>query len=150
AGGWAQVHPNGFNEPGISNPSAQLEVADQGYISAMGGQNWHNNDWLDTMASPGGIDIARSITAPVGPPVSGDYFQETFSITLALQQFQNQFGTFHTDSNEQLEIRFNGQLLDTINVADFTDGSNVIHYNEMRTFDYNITALGLDHNPTGT
>jgi hypothetical protein len=147
--GWHQVGPNGPPSPG----SAQLEVVDEGYIPAFTGTggNWHNNDWLDTQASPGGIDIARDITAPVGPPAGGaDYFQETFSITLGLQDFTNSFGHLKTDSNATLDVKFNGTKIDTINLADFTDASNVVHYNEMKTFTYDIKALGLDHNPTGT
>lgn len=131
-----------------ANVSTTLEVAGGNYITAMTGNtpdNWHHNAWLDTQASPGGIDIARDFTAPVGPPPAGGYFDETFSITLALQKFTNQYGSFQTDSNESLDVFFNGTKLDTIKFSNFVDNTNTVHWNEMQTFTYHVQ--GLD--PTG-
>lgn len=113
------------------NNSNQAEIVNTAYtgphITATSG-----NYWLDTQASPGGIDISHQFA-----DATGGAAQLSFDIGL------QQFGSYATDPNAVFEVKVDGTAVATIHAADILAKTNG-NYDAMAHFDvlFNDGAAG--------
>lgn len=97
------------------------EIVGAGYIAMTHG---HGDNWLDSQASPGGIDIATSGNW-LKPHQHGD-----LEIVVAKENVKGLL----TDPNSSLDVIFNHVVVGTIKASDFTVA------NEFKTFEFDIVG----------
>jgi hypothetical protein len=114
--------------PGWTNLNGQsLEIVNSPYGPINSG-----SPWLDTQASPGGIDISQTVDAATGK-------HDTLALSLAIQDF----GGNVTNASEHLLVLWNGVQVANITTATF-DGLGYGH-NEFHTFTFDVVGVaGLD------
>jgi hypothetical protein len=117
--------------------SARVEVVGLGYIhftNDLNGANDHN--WVDTQATPGGIDIKTSVATNI----AADH--DVLSITLTPEKVPN---GLKTNPDGKLDLTFNGNLVHEFTLADFetTPGDiNAVQYNTPHEFEYTVPDNG--------
>lgn len=90
---------------GWTSTGGATEVVKDGYQGIVGNDGGY---WLDTQATPGGVDITHAVT-----DANGGKAQLTISVAA------QQFGSFETTGT--LDVVWNGVLVDTITVAELGD-----------------------------
>ena len=98
--------------PGWTSTGGRLEIVQDGYHGIAGPDG---NQWLDTQASPGPVDLRQSVELAAGQTA-------TLSVIIAAQKFLH----YQTDPNETLHLVFNGVEIATIKQADL-GGYNTFH-----------------------
>lgn len=114
---WYAGVPKGWVNLGGPTP----EIVGAGYIAMM-----HSNgdNWLDSQASPGGIDIATSGNW-LKPHQHGD-----LDIVVAKENVKGLL----TDPNASLDVIFNHVVVGTIKASDFSAA------NDFKTFEFDIVG----------
>ncbi len=104
-----------------------LEVVSDGYFGITGG----SGHWLDTEASPGGIDIQTAVQVDTGAVAKLDISLSAEQLTaLGLQ----------TSPDEHLQVLFDGHLVGDFTQADLGD------YNHFHDLSMNVVGeAGTDH-----
>lgn len=95
-------HVVNLSATGWTSTGGVTEVAQDGFHGVSGSNSGY---WLDTQGSPGGIDISHKVTDSNGGKAQ-------ISLTLAVQQFDEWL------TSSDLQIIWNGQLVDTVTVAE--------------------------------
>lgn len=98
---------------GWTSTGSATEVVADGYQGVLTGDSITGGTyWLDSAGSPGGIDIETSVNDANGG-------QAQIVLNVATQQF----GTYTTDPNTELDIIWNGVTVGSITASDF-DAAN--------------------------
>lgn len=122
--------------------SAPLEIVKGAYPFPGGLIGPHGTHWLDTQASPGGIDIKQTIND------GGNEWLQV-DVTVSLEKI----GALMTNPDAVLKVVFDGEVIDTIGLADFTTGrGGAVQWNKFLTFSYEVAGSGPDivtHTPRG-
>lgn len=122
--------------------SAPLEVVKGAFPSPGGLIGPNGTHWLDTQASPGGIDIKQTINDG-----GNEWLQ--IDVTVSLEKI----GALMTHPDAFLQIVFDGKVIDAIDMQDFTKArSNDVQWNKFMTFSYDVAGSGPDqifHGPRG-
>ncbi len=105
-----------------NNNDQSLEIVSAGYKGIEG-----DGHWLDTQASPGGIDISQNVSVNTGAVAQ-------LSISISAEQFD----TWATNPNEHLEVYFNGAKVIDVTAADLGD------YNNFHTITANVVGAAGD------
>ena len=104
--------------------SAPLEVVSDGYNGIVSGEGW----WLDTQATPGGIDISQTVDLANGKAISG---------LLTFEVAAENIGGLTTGADHHLDFYFNGDLVGSITAAQVLALSGG-DYNEFVQFSFAV------------
>src|SRR5262249_55779894 len=138
--GWAGLSlsaPDGWT----SLNGTPSEIVGPGYINFAGA--YSGNNWLDTQASTGGIDIQTTVPTSVAAG-GASAVHDILSITLSPEQLQSV--GLQTQADAKLDLSFNGQLVHEFTLADFTNPvTQQVNWNTMVQFKFDVADNNSGH-----
>jgi hypothetical protein len=106
--------------------SAPVEIVQSPYS---GISSIHGTHWIDTQASPGGIDIEQTFNVPRTTTIN-----QPVALTIKVAAAWEDIGGQTTNPNDVLQITVDGSLTQEINIHNFTDAHGNIDFNQFKTF----------------